>query len=87
MHASVAARLSPLKQFSELCLLGVVRYTTLADQYLANPFGARWQGNFTLFHMYEDMAWEAGEDRFSRIVDPYRTASYREKYGFKVQEE
>ena len=80
-------RLSPSMLISELCLFARVRYTTLADQYLVNPFGARWQGNFTLFHMYEDMAWEAGEDRFSRIVDPYRTASYREKYGIKVQEE
>ncbi len=50
-------------------------YTALADQYLSTPYGG-WQGNATLLHVYEASSFQAGESRFSRMVDGERSKAY-----------
>ena len=35
-----------------------------------------WNGNSSLFTQYEALAYEAGENRFSRMVDPFRATAY-----------
>ncbi len=32
-------------------------YTDFANQYLAQPYGSEWKGNFTLLHTYEKAAY------------------------------
>ena len=32
---------------------------------MALPYGGEWRGNFTLLHMYEQLAYDNFEDRFN----------------------
>ena len=50
-------------------------YTELARQYTSTRYNT-WQGNATLLHQYEALAFDAGETRYSRSVDPYRAEAY-----------
>ena len=52
-------------------------YTALADQYTTTAFGS-WKGNASLLHLYETTAFAAGENRFSRMIDPFRSRAYQD---------
>ncbi len=42
-------------------------YEELAKQYLARPFGIPWAGNASLLALYEQLAYDAGENRFGML--------------------
>lgn len=53
-------------------------YTEFGRQYLAQPYGAEWKGNFTLLHAYEKAAYVL------IMSDPYRRLPFAQIAGRRL---
>ena len=54
---------------------------------MALPYGGEWRGNFTLLHMYEQLAYDNFEDRFNLRgpVEPWQRQVARENTPEQLQ--